>query len=134
MNHRLRKTLTVRGLTVYCGAIAALLVVGVLWQAASAQSGGSSAGVSTKGPRIAPEGISLQQALEKGLKARRPSEFAYIKLVVKKVEDGELPQDMVERSFLWARRKNSYMPMPYFERSLQILAKKIGVDLPFTDT
>jgi hypothetical protein len=76
----------------------------------------------------------LKQALEKGLKARRPTEFAYIELVVKKVEEGKLPQSMVERSFLWARRKNSFMPMPYFERSLQIMAKKIGVDLPFTDT
>jgi hypothetical protein len=115
-------------------AAATLLSGGMLLQVAFAQSGATSTGATGKTPRIAPEGISLKQALEKGLKARRPSEFAYIELVVKKVEEGKLPQSMVERSFLWARRKNSAIPMPYFERSLQIMAKKIGVNLPYTDT
>jgi hypothetical protein len=85
-------------------------------------------------PRIAPGGITLKQALEKGLKARRPSEFAFIRLVVKKVEQGALPRKMVERTFLWARNNKQPYPMPYFERALQIQAKKLGVDLPFTDT
>jgi hypothetical protein len=85
-------------------------------------------------PRVAPGGITLKQALEKGLKARRPSEFAFIRLVVKKVEDGVLPRKIVERTFLWARQNKQPYPMPYFERALQIQARKIGVDLPFTDT
>ena len=85
-------------------------------------------------PRIAPEGITLKQALEKGLKARRPSEFAFIRLVVKKVEEGKLPVKMVESTFIWARAKQQLFPMPYFEKAMQIQAKKIGVDLPFTDT
>jgi hypothetical protein len=85
-------------------------------------------------PKIAPGGISLKQALEKGLKARRPSEFTFIKLVVEKVEQGKLPSKMVERTFLWARDNKQPHPMPYFERALQIQAKKIGVNLPFTDT
>jgi len=85
-------------------------------------------------PRVAPGGISLKQALEKGLKARRPSEFKFIQLVIKKVEEGKLPVKMVERTFLWARRQQQEFPMPYFEKAMQIQAKKLGVDLPFTDT
>jgi hypothetical protein len=85
-------------------------------------------------PRVAPGGISLKQALEKGLQARRPSEFKFIQLVIKKVEQGKLPVKMVERTFLWARRQQQEFPMPYFEKAMQIQAKKLGVDLPFTDT
>jgi hypothetical protein len=87
-----------------------------------------------EGPRIAPGGITLRQALEKGLKARRKSEFAFIALVVKKVEAGELPTKLVERTFLWARDQHQPYPMPYFERALQLQARKLRVDLRFTDT
>lgn len=85
-------------------------------------------------PQVAPGGITLRQALEKGLKARRKSEFAFIALVVKKVEQGELPKQMVERTFLWARDHRQPYPMPYFEKALQIQAKKLRVELDFTDT
>jgi hypothetical protein len=88
----------------------------------------------TADPKITPGGISLKEALEKGLKARRKSEFAFIKLVVQKVEQGKLSSKMVERTFLWARNNHQPFPMPYFEKALQIQAKKIGVSLPFTDT
>ncbi len=84
-------------------------------------------------PRIAPGGITLKQTLEKGLKARRPSEFAFIQLVVGKVEQGKLPQKTVERTFLWARDNKQPYPFPYFEKALQIQGKKLGVQLPFTD-
>lgn len=86
-----------------------------------------------KDPRVAPGGITLKQTLDKGLKARRPSEFAFNKLVVEKVEQGKLPTKMVERTFLWARNNKQPFPMPYFEKAMQIQAKKLGVDLPFTD-
>lgn len=95
---------------------------------------GAALGQSGVDPKIAPGGITLKQAIEKGLKARRPSEFAFIKLVVQKVEQGKLPKKMVERTFLWARDNHQPFPMPYFEKAMQIQAKKIGVTLPFTDT
>jgi hypothetical protein len=85
-------------------------------------------------PQVAPGGITLRQTLEKGLKARRKSEFAFIALVVKKVEQGQLPKKMVERTFLWARDHRQPYPMPYFEKAMQIQAKKLRVELPFTDT
>lgn len=111
-----------------------------LWSAAAvllvamASQAGHSHAAQGVDPRVAPGGISLKQALEKGLQARRPSEFKFIALVIKKVEQGKLPVKMVERTFLWARRQQQEFPMPYFEKAMQIQAKKLGVDLPFTDT
>ena len=102
----------------------------LIWLAATVTS---AVGQNGADPRIAPGGITLKQALEKGLKARRPSEFAFIRLVIEKVEQGKLPRKLVERTFLWARDNKQPYPMPYFEKALQLQAKKLGVLLPFTD-
>jgi hypothetical protein len=85
-------------------------------------------------PKIAPGGITLRQALEKGLKARRKSEFTFIAIVAEKVDQGRLPRKMVERTFLWARDHHQPFPMPYFEKAMQIQARKLRVELQFTDT
>ena len=77
---------------------------------------------------IAPGGPNLQTTLEKGLKARRPVEFAFIASVVQMVDDGTLPQSIVNTSFLWARKKRPY-PFPYFRQSLRLQAQQMGVDL-----
>jgi hypothetical protein len=70
----------------------------------------------------------LKDTLEKGLKARLPSEFAFIKTVVEKVDDGTLPRSLVESTFLWARRKPVH-PFEYFEQGLKVRAEQIGVTL-----
>lgn len=85
--------------------------------------------VSGKESPVSPGGLTLRQTLEKGLKARRPSEFAFIARVTRKVDDGILPQKMVERTFLWARKHHQPFPMPYFEQALQIQADKLNIDL-----
>ena len=103
----------------------------LVWLAVAVASAIGQSGID---PRVAPGGITLKQALEKGLKARRPSEFAFIKLVIEKVEQGKLSRKLVERTFLWARDNKQPYPMPYFEKALQLQAKKLGVVLPFTDT
>ena len=77
---------------------------------------------------IAPGGPDLKTMLEKGLRARRPSEFAFIQRVVTLVNQGRLPIGLVETSFLWARPKRPY-PMPFFEQTLEVRAKKVGIDL-----
>ena len=59
--------------------------------------------------------VDLEQQLKSGLKARRPLEFDFIKAVVQKVKDKELPIDLVQSTYLWARRRQPY-PYPYFER------------------
>ena len=70
----------------------------------------------------------LKSILEKGLRARRPEEFAFIEVVVTKVDNGILPRETVESTFLWARKhaKNEFQ---YFQHGLRERAKKIGVDL-----
>jgi hypothetical protein len=71
---------------------------------------------------------TFQQTLEKGLKARRPEEFAFIRTVVHKVDHGELPRDLVESTFLWARSKGG-LSFEYFRKGLTVRAQKIGITL-----
>ena len=70
----------------------------------------------------------LKDVLEKGLKARRPEEFDFIATVLTHVNNGTLPREMVESTFLWARKKpkNEFQ---YFEFAMRDRAKKIGVTL-----
>jgi len=81
---------------------------------------------------ISADVLDLKQQLEKGLKARRPSEFAFINLVVAMVENDSLPMDLVKSTFLWARKKglSTRYPFPYFERALRIRAAKQGITIP----
>lgn len=71
---------------------------------------------------------SLQVVLEKGLRARRPSEIKFIGRVCDAVTRGDIPDSLAQRTYLWARRKNRY-PFPYFQRAMVIQAGKLGVTL-----
>jgi hypothetical protein len=71
---------------------------------------------------------SLKDLLEKGLRARRPEEFQFIARVVRKVDEGGLPKEVVQSTFLWARRKPTY-PFQYFEQALKLRAAELGVKL-----
>jgi hypothetical protein len=71
---------------------------------------------------------SLQDTLEKGLKARRPEEFEFLAKVVELVNTDKLPLDVVLSTFKWARPKKP-APMPYFQRAMQIRAAELGVEL-----
>jgi hypothetical protein len=77
---------------------------------------------------VAPGGPDLKTTLEKGLRARRPVEFAFIAQVMELVDDGTLPRSVVESTFLWARKKRPY-PYPFFEQGLKERAKKLGISL-----
>lgn len=70
----------------------------------------------------------LEQQLKSGLKARRPVEFDFIHQVVVRVKNGNLPIDLVQSTYLWARRHKPY-PYPYFERGLRERAAKAGYAL-----
>lgn len=71
----------------------------------------------------------LKQTLNYGLKARLPSEFAFIRHVNQLVEEKKLSRAMVLRTFSWARGQNDKMPFPYFQFALRAQAKKFGVQL-----
>lgn len=72
--------------------------------------------------------ITLQQMLEKGLKARRKSELKYIAEVVALVEKGKLPVKIVNGAFFQSRRKRR--PMQHFQFSLEARGKKLKLPTP----
>ncbi len=71
---------------------------------------------------------NLKEQLTFGLRARLPREHAFIASVVKKVEAGDLPLELVLSTFHWARHKRPY-PFPYFEFALRLRAARYGIDL-----
>ncbi len=73
--------------------------------------------------------LNLYDFLSKGLKARRPQEFQYCRLIANMVEQGKLPENLVRGTFFWARQKYN-RPLQYFQQALKIRAAKIGVDVP----
>ncbi len=78
---------------------------------------------------------TLQQQLEKGLRLRRPNEFAYAERVATLVQQGQLPLKVVQGSFNYARRRDHRRyPFVYFQRVLDLRAKKIGVTILPTTT
>lgn len=81
---------------------------------------------------IAVEVANLKDQLEKGLKARLPSEFAFIGTVITMVDSDQLSSVLVLETFHWARKKTKYKKyvFPYFERGLRERALKLGVTIP----
>ncbi len=80
--------------------------------------------------------VTLKDQLRVGLKAETKADFAFIDLVVLKVNQGKLPRKLVDSTFLWARNRykthptsNQLRPMVYFQPALVIRAKAIGVHL-----
>jgi len=78
------------------------------------------------------EVADLKDQLEKGLKARRDEEFRFIATVVTMVDSKRLPLDLVQSTFLWARKKAKYKryPFPYFEQALRQRANDLGISIP----
>jgi hypothetical protein len=75
-----------------------------------------------------PTNPSLKDTLAKGLKARLPEEFAFVDRVVKMVDHGRLPREMVQSTFLWARKKPVHQ-FQYFEHGLKMRAEEVGINL-----
>jgi hypothetical protein len=103
-----------------------ILISGLAILAAAPAAGQTAAEIVSDGSGI--EVAGLKDQLTAGLRARLPSEFTFIEIVIEKVEADELPLDMVMSTFLWARRKLPY-PFPYFEHALRLRAKNKGIPL-----
>lgn len=73
--------------------------------------------------------LTFKAQLEKGLKARRPSDFTFISTVVSAVDNGTIPQKMVNETFDFARSKSTQYPFIYFQFALRKRAEKLGVSL-----
>lgn len=89
-----------------------------------ASSGLPAAAMDLDGPSI-----DLETTLKNGLRVRRKSDFEYIHVIVLKVQNNELPLELVQSTFLWARKKYQFYPFPYFQRALKERAKRDGIDL-----
>ena len=76
-----------------------------------------------------PTDPSLKNVLAKGLKARRPEEFAFVDRVVKLVNHGRLSREMVESTFLWARRRATTFRSSISSGGLKVRAHDAGVNL-----
>lgn len=72
--------------------------------------------------------VDLKEMLNKGLKSRRKSEFAFVDVVVEEVDAGRLPRKEVEQVFLWARRQQRH-PFQYFQFAMTKQARRFGVRL-----
>jgi hypothetical protein len=73
--------------------------------------------------------IDLKTELQKGLKARRPCEFQYIDQLIALMEAGEVPQSMVDSTFIWARKQPTRQ-LQYFQFALRARADKLGIVTP----
>lgn len=81
-------------------------------------------GLSSGGVEVA----DLKTQLNSELRARRPVEFEFIARVVDLVEQEVLPMDLVQSSFMWARRKNPHR-FQYFRHCLIIRARRLGIEI-----
>ena len=75
---------------------------------------------------ISTKSANLTETLEKGLRARRAEEFAFLERIITMVDQGQLPVDLVRSTFDWARHKRPY-PYVYFERAIKIRAARLGI-------
>lgn len=82
----------------------------------------------SSGSDAAVDVADLKLQLERELEARRPSEFAFIDLVIQRVDNNTLPRSLVEGTFLWARDQEPH-PFQHFEQGLRRRAAKIGIQL-----
>jgi hypothetical protein len=103
---------------------AAVIVVLAIPRTASVVTAATGSGV-TSGPAVQ---VTLKEQLEKGLRARRPVEFAFVAEVVQAVEDDRLPIRLVNVSYDWALKQPRHR-FQYFEFAITKLAKKQGVAL-----
>jgi len=74
-------------------------------------------------------GLNLKTQLEKGLKARRPVEFEYIRQIVDLVEEGELPYHLVITTFGWAQMKPNRQ-LQWFQLALAARTRNLDIDMP----
>ncbi len=74
-------------------------------------------------------GLNIKTQLQIGLRARRPVEFKYIDEIVKLIDDGKLPRQLVLTTFLAAQRQPTRQ-LQYFQFALLARTQHLDVRLP----
>ncbi|MFM8407238.1 MAG: hypothetical protein ACKN94_07960 [Pirellulaceae bacterium] len=73
--------------------------------------------------------VELEDQLVNGLRAVTGEQRAFLRTVVKAVEDRRIPRSMVNVLFVWSRERNPKYPFPYFRLAITTLADRRGVNL-----
>jgi hypothetical protein len=73
--------------------------------------------------------VELRIQLQSGLRVFLPEQLAFLNTVIAAVDNGKIPRAMVNMVYVWAIRRNSKVPFPYFEIALRTLADRRGVTL-----
>ncbi|TVQ02692.1 MAG: hypothetical protein EA381_02745 [Planctomycetaceae bacterium] len=73
---------------------------------------------------------TLDQQLINRLRATTEDRQAYIRLVVRKTETGELDRARVLAMERFAIKQNPRFPFPFFERAMKFESERVGVFLP----
>ena len=68
------------------------------------------------------------KTMQVALHTATPEENGFIEYVLHRVDKGTLPLDMVESTFLWAKRK-PYRKFQYFKHGLTLRAEQAGIHL-----
>ena len=72
---------------------------------------------------------SLADRLKTGLRVKAPRDVAFVDMIVERVQEGRLPEKLVDSTYLWAVRRGKKYPFPAFEHVIRLQADKLGVPL-----
>ena len=72
---------------------------------------------------------SLADRLKTGLRVKAPRDVAFVDLVAERVQEGRLPEKLVDSTYLWAVRRGRKYPFPAFEHVIRLQADRLGVSL-----
>lgn len=113
-------------------SLVAIVIVGITLQSAAA-------------PELAPldiqqatpdKPITLRDRLVVGLQARINFEVAFCDNLAEKVQTGQLPEQLVDETFFWARQRTQsprnghhYRPITYFIPAMRARADKLHISL-----
>jgi hypothetical protein len=117
----------------------------ILWAVAALAAGSLTSsqvgGLATAQPQIElqpagpQKGVGFRDRLIVGLRAMSPSDVDFVDRVVNRVQNGRLPQRMVDETFFWARDRaakrggKARRPIIYFRPAMSARARAIGVAL-----
>ncbi|MGI9177970.1 MAG: hypothetical protein ACR2IT_08965 [Pirellulales bacterium] len=81
-------------------------------------------------PETVPGGVaSLEDRLTTGLRVKAAGDVAFVKAVVQRVHEGQLPEKLVDSTYLWAVSRGRKYPFPAFQHVIRLQAEKLNVSL-----
>jgi hypothetical protein len=75
------------------------------------------------------DAASLAERLKTGLRVKAPRDVAFVETIAERVQEGRLPEKLVDSTFLWAVRRGKKYPFPAFEHVIRLQADRLGVPL-----